>query len=99
MVKKCKAEALMSFILAVLFVIVLYIAINVIPLYLNDYYNSKKEGEIAGPKVKAAMRYHGINFIIANEVTNESWFFRDGQKCTLFTVAFEERWKKLNSNP
>ena len=44
-------------------------------------------GYVASKKVKAAMQYHGIGF--AESDTNSNlWFWRDGQKCRLYTQAF-----------
>ena len=33
-----------------------------------------------------AMKYHGIDFCIHDD--KKSYFYRDGQKCSLFTQAF-----------
>ena len=43
-------------------------------------------------KVRAAMKYHGILFSTRDEQTKKCWFVRDGQKCSLFTKAFLDRW-------
>ena len=39
-------------------------------------------------KVIAGLDYHGIRFAECSE-TGELWFMRDGQKCRLYTQAFE----------
>ncbi len=45
-------------------------------------------GYVASKKVKAAMRYHGIGFA-EGDADGNLWFWRDGQKCRLFTQAFK----------
>lgn len=47
---------------------------------------------LADAKVKAAMRYHGINF--ATWENGKGTFERDGQVCRLYTKAFEKKWGK-----
>ena len=47
---------------------------------------------IAEPKVKAAMKYHGILFAESNE-EGILRFKRKGRICKLFTGAFERKWK------
>ena len=47
-------------------------------------------------KVKAAMKYHGILFSTRDEMTHNSYFTRNGKKCTLFTRAFEKSWERRN---
>jgi len=40
------------------------------------------------PKVLAGLDYHGIRFAECSE-TGELWFMRNGQRCRLYTHAFE----------
>ena len=46
------------------------------------------------PKVRAAMKYHGILFSSRDELTKKSWFIRDGKRCRLFTEAFLKNYNK-----
>lgn len=48
-------------------------------------------GGIATEKVKAAHRYHGI--LISHEDETGSYFYRDGQRCQLYTKAFIKRYE------
>lgn len=43
-------------------------------------------------RVKTAMAYHGIWY--AECIGHDCWFERDGQRCNLFTDAFERRWEE-----
>jgi len=45
---------------------------------------------IADVKVKAAMRYHGIDFAIWEN--GKGTFQRDGKTCKIYTKAFEKKW-------
>jgi len=46
---------------------------------------------IASPKIKAAMKYHGILF--AERLADGTLvFWRDGQRCKLFTEGFLRSW-------
>jgi hypothetical protein len=50
-------------------------------------------GHEANKKIKSAMRYHGT--LDAYEVSPNIWKFqRQGRECTLFTEAFEEKWRE-----
>jgi len=45
------------------------------------------EGYISSPKVKAAMKYHGINN--SYEINGKHYFKRNGRRVELFTKNFE----------
>jgi hypothetical protein len=52
---------------------------------------------VAEPKVKAAMKYHGIRFA-EDQLDGPMVFYRDNKKCQLFTKSFEEYWRKKNAS-
>ena len=45
---------------------------------------------IASEKDKAAHRYHGI--LVSHEDKTGSYFYRDGERCQLYTKAFLRGW-------
>ena len=49
---------------------------------------AKASIHIADSRVKSAMKYHGIRFCIHEGTKSGAYFYRDGQKCQLFTKAF-----------
>jgi len=50
------------------------------------------------PKVRAAMKYHGILFSSRDELTKKCWFVRDGKRCRLFTESFLKNYKGGEQN-
>jgi hypothetical protein len=65
---------------------------NVLTYLETDY--TQPAGFVAGPRVKAAMKYHGINFAYTDK-KGLLRFDRDGKKCRLFTKAFETYYNTL----
>jgi len=48
---------------------------------------------IASPRIKAAMKYHGIRFA-EGRADGTFWFERNGKWCRLFTEGFEKSWER-----
>ena len=55
--------------------------------------SSSPIGRVAEPKVKAAMKYHGIRFAEGTK-KGDLIFYRNKKRCKLYTKSFEEYWKR-----
>ena len=58
--------------------------------------NNEVKPKVEESKVISAHKYHGILF---SECLGEKrYFYRAGKKCKLFTVSFENTWKRKVTN-
>ena len=58
-------------------------------LFQSNHLALPREGGIASEKVRMAHRYHGILSSIESP-DGKQFFYRKGQRCPLFTKAFEK---------
>ena len=63
-----------------------------VTIFFVDYPAQAGEcGIVTDRKVLAARSYHGL--LISHEDEAGEYFWRDGQRCRLYTDAFNKKWK------
>ena len=86
------AAIITAFLIRALVIQYVYMIGNKPPAYLTE--NFIYPDEYSNEEIALAMKYHGIHHCSGNTITGDWWFYRNGEKCNLFTSGAKEYVRK-----